>query len=63
MNISDAIDSAYSKQIGALYNALSQAILLAAGDDEKIKAAEDRFSEGLEHAADVRQRALHLAQQ
>ena len=61
MNTEQAIETAYTNHIGALYKALSQAILLASGDELDISAAESRFQRGLTHAADIRARARRLA--
>ena len=52
-----AIEAAYRGHVIGLCNVLSLEILSANGDEEKIKAAEERFKKGLSHAADVRARA------
>ncbi len=61
MNTEQAIETAYTNHIGALYKALSQAILLAKGDETEVTVAEARFQKGLTHAADIRARARRLA--
>ncbi|GLQ29612.1 hypothetical protein ACFOEK_06245 [Litoribrevibacter euphylliae] len=61
MNTEQAIETAYTNHIGALYKALSQAILLAKGDEAEVTVAETRFRKGLAHAADIRARARRLA--
>jgi hypothetical protein len=56
-----ALEAAFNAQIERLYSVLSDSILAAAGDPAEIKAAEQRFKKGLEHAKAVRKRALELA--
>ena len=56
--IEQAIESAYQSQITNLYNALSQAILVANGDVADIATAETSFKKGLVFAADIRGRAI-----
>ncbi len=55
-----AIEAAYSTQIGGIYRAFAQSILAAGSDDQDILEAESKFSKGLTHANDVRERALEL---
>ena len=53
-----AIEAAYSKQVGEIYKAFAQALLIAAGDQADIAEAEVKFAKGLAFAANVRERAL-----
>ena len=61
MNTEKAIEAAYNNHVTALYKSLSQAILMANDDESEISAAESRFSKGLAHAANIRERARRLA--
>lgn len=61
VNTEKAIEDAYAAHIATLYKALSQAVLLANGDQTEIAAAEARFSKGLAHVAEVGVRARRLA--
>jgi len=59
--IETAIEVAYQNQISSLYSVLSNAVLMADGDDIKLIKAEGLFSTGLDFAADVRARARKAA--
>ena len=59
--IKQAIDAAYRSQVAQLYKVLSQAILVANGDDSKISSAKQRFANGLAHASSVREAAYEAA--
>ncbi|CAM3911722.1 hypothetical protein [Rheinheimera salexigens] len=59
--VEKTIEEAYQAHLAALYQVLSQAILAANGDGEEVSAAEDRYKQGLAHAADVRTRARAAA--
>jgi len=59
--IEAAIEAAYQNQISALYSVLSNSILMASGDDRKIKEAEQLFSTGLDFASAVYSRARKAA--
>ncbi len=59
--IEKAIEGAYTAQITAMYNILSQGILEAKGDAQEKAAAQDRFRKGLEFAAEVRASARAAA--
>lgn len=61
MDVEKAIESAYSSHVVSLYKALSQAILMAKGNTSEIESAEERFSRGLAHAEEIRDRARRLA--
>jgi len=59
--VETAIEVAYQNQISSLYSVLSNAILMADGNDRKISEAEQLFSTGLDFASDVHFRARKAA--
>ncbi|NRD72995.1 hypothetical protein HQQ94_07030 [Shewanella sp. VB17] len=59
--VETAIEVAYQNQISSLYNVLSNAILMANGNDSQLHEAETLFSTGLDFASDVRSRARKAA--
>ena len=56
-----AIEVADQNQISCLYRVLSNAILMADGNDNKLTEAEALFSTGVDFASDVRSRARKAA--
>lgn len=60
-DVQQAIEKAYQAHVTSLYKALSQAVLMADGNEDEIEAAEERFKKGLRHAEDVKRLALAAA--
>ncbi|WP_370978301.1 hypothetical protein [Agaribacterium sp. ZY112] len=61
MGLENAIEDSYDNHINDIYKILSEAILLANGDETEITTAESKFKKGLAHAEDIRLRARRLA--
>ena len=59
--IKDVIKEAYFAQVSQLYKAFSLAYSDAGDNQDGVKAAEEIFSDGLDHAKTVYQRALSLS--
>ena len=59
--VRQAIEKAYQAHITSLYKVLSQAILMTDGNEVEILAAEEIFKKGMEHAENVKTRALAAA--
>lgn len=59
--VENAIEAAYQNQISSLYQVLSNSVLMANGDEQKITEAEKLFSTGLAFADQVRSRAIKAA--
>ena len=58
--LTKTIEAAYHSEITMMYKTLSQGVLAAAGDAEKITEAQGKFKKELSHAAEVRNLALEV---
>ncbi|MCV2885229.1 hypothetical protein OE749_11050 [Aestuariibacter sp. AA17] len=56
-----AIESAYQAHVSSLYKILTEALMVANGDETGISAAEARFKKGLDFASYVREKARAAA--
>jgi hypothetical protein len=59
--IKDVIKSAYFAQVSQVYKVFSLAFSDAGDNQDEVKATEEKFSDGLDHAKKVYQRALALS--
>jgi len=59
--IEKAINEAFKAQVTITYNQLSQSLLSAGDDVDKINAAKEKFRKGLEYAEGVRKIAEEVA--
>ncbi|SET22369.1 hypothetical protein [Thalassotalea agarivorans] len=52
--IEQAIDKAFEAQVKGIYQALSQNIVIAAGDEAKLADAKEKFTLAIAHAKQVK---------
>ena len=60
--VKQAIENAYLSHIEGLYVVLAQAILVADGNSNENREAEEKFKKGLIHAEGVKARALSIVE-
>jgi hypothetical protein len=59
--IETTINEAFKAQVTIMYNQLSQSLLAAKDDVDKISAAKEKFRKGLDYADGVRKIAKEVA--
>ena len=61
-DIKSVIEKSYLAKLGEVYKAFDAALLMAGESGEDIAAAEYKFKAGIDHAKDVRARALAIVE-